>query len=398
MLKNDEKGTYLPKLNEDMCNLCGICYKVCPGHSINSKQQNLQLFGKDPDALIGNYRNCYAGFSTDYEIRYNASSGGLVTQLLLFALRKGIIDGALVTRMKKDKPLEPEPFIARTREEIISASKSKYCPVPANIALKEILEKDGKYAVVGLPCQIHGIRKAEEVSRKLRKRITIHFGLVCNHTPTFHATEYLLDRLGIAKDKVVRIDYRGKGWPGGMTIRLRDNGCKYVQYFASEYWGLIFSKFFWPWRCSLCVDKINELSDISFMDAWLPKYLTDKAGRSFAVSRNEVGEELLHKASSEGEIEVNYVTENDIICSQAVDVVRKQYLARNMIMRLWGRNVPIYIHNSPSLRPQILDYFRAFLFYLFNIMSYKSALIDAYLALWRRIDRSNQRFEDAHDR
>ena len=35
--------------------------------------------------------------------------------------------------MKKDNPLEPEPFIARTREEIIEASKSKYCPVPANI-------------------------------------------------------------------------------------------------------------------------------------------------------------------------------------------------------------------------------------------------------------------------
>jgi coenzyme F420 hydrogenase subunit beta len=47
-----------------------------------------------------------------------------------FALEEGIIDGALVTRMKKDRPLEPEPFIARTREEIIEASKSKYCGVP----------------------------------------------------------------------------------------------------------------------------------------------------------------------------------------------------------------------------------------------------------------------------
>jgi len=53
---------------------------------------------------------------------------GVVTQLLIFLLEKGIIDGALVVRMREDQPLEPEPFIARTKEEIISTSKFKYCP------------------------------------------------------------------------------------------------------------------------------------------------------------------------------------------------------------------------------------------------------------------------------
>jgi len=79
-----------------------------------------------------------------------------VTALFIFALEKGLIDGALVTGMKKDKPLEPEPFIARTREKIISARGSKYCSVPANIALKEILKakEEERFAVVGLPCHI----------------------------------------------------------------------------------------------------------------------------------------------------------------------------------------------------------------------------------------------------
>jgi coenzyme F420 hydrogenase subunit beta len=188
---NEKKGIYVPKLDEEKCNNCGLCYKVCPGHSVDFKNLNLEVFGKESeDILIGNYLNCYIGHATDYDIRYNSASGGLITQLLIFALEEGIIDGALVTRMKKDNPLEPEPFIARTKGEIIEASKSKYCPVPANIALKEILaSKEGeKFAVVGLSCHIQGIRKAEQINKKLKERIVLHLVLFCNHGVNFIGT------------------------------------------------------------------------------------------------------------------------------------------------------------------------------------------------------------------
>ena len=166
IVKNNSKGIYLPQLDNERCNQCGICLDACPGHSVDFQQLNLDIFGKEPeDILLGNYLNCYVGHATDYEIRYNSASGGLVTALLIFALEEGLIDGALVTKMSEQNPLEPQPFIARTKEQIISAAKSKYCPVPANIALKEILKEDGKFAVVGLPCHVHGIRKAEAINK-----------------------------------------------------------------------------------------------------------------------------------------------------------------------------------------------------------------------------------------
>src|SRR5690606_5224806 len=227
------KGTYVPKADLDRCNNCGICRLVCPGGELDFNELNIELFGKkSEDDLLGNYIKCYIGHSKDEVIRYNSSSGGLITSLLIFALEERIIDGALVTRMKKDRPLEPEPFIARTREEIIEASKSKYCPVPANIALKKILEaNDGeRFAVVGLPCHIQGIRKAQKYNKKLQKRISICLALLCAHADNFHASKFVLNKWDIDPLDIEAIDYRGHGWPGSMIVRLNDKTTKEIPF------------------------------------------------------------------------------------------------------------------------------------------------------------------------
>ena len=150
------------------------------------------------------YSNCYLGYSVDDDIRYDSSSGGVITSLLIYALEKGIIDGALVTRMNKDNPFEPEPFIAKNKEEIIEAAKSKYCPVPLNKLINEILKSENlKIAVVGLPCHIHGIRKAEMLNESLRNRIVLHLGIFCSHTDTFWQTYSLINKLGIKENDVL---------------------------------------------------------------------------------------------------------------------------------------------------------------------------------------------------
>ena len=167
------RGIYVPEISEKKCNNCYTCMRVCPGYKVNFNQLNTELFHKKPkNPLIGNYQNCYTGHCNNLDIRNESSSGGIITQYLIFALEQKIINGVLVTRMKNDRPWEPEPFIARTKSEIIEASKSKYCPVPANIAINEILKskKDEKFAVVGLSCHIQGLRKAEQINKKLKDK------------------------------------------------------------------------------------------------------------------------------------------------------------------------------------------------------------------------------------
>ena len=87
------------------------------------------------------------------------------------AFQKKLIDGVLTTKMNEKQPLRTQTFLATNPEEIISGMGSKYCPVNLNPGLDEILSKNGKFAFVGLPCHIHGIRKAQLVNQKIRDKI-----------------------------------------------------------------------------------------------------------------------------------------------------------------------------------------------------------------------------------
>jgi coenzyme F420 hydrogenase subunit beta len=372
---DEKKGIYIPELDGKKCNHCGICYKVCPGHEVDFKELNLKIFEKESEnVLIGNYLNCYVGHSTEYDIRYTSASGGLVTQLLIFALEEGIIDGALVTRMKKDNPLEPEPFVARNREEIIEASKSKYCPVPANIALKEILNsKEGeKFAVVGLPCHIHGIRKAEMINKKLKEKIILHLGILCSINRNFLSQDYLFKKFNVDKEDVVKFDYRGEGWIGGMTITLK-NGDK-IHSPHPIYYTQILRSYFIPVRCTLCSDQSCELADASFGDIWIPEFMDDRIGTSVIIVRNMISENILQNMISNMKIELNNLNKNKLILSQIYPLhLKKTHLnARITLFKLFGKATPIY--NQELLKPTIFSYLHAVLFYSYIFLSSKRYL------------------------
>ena len=362
MVISNSKGIYVPQLDEERCNECGLCFEVCPGHSVDFGALNLEIFGREPeDILIGNYLNCYVGHASDYDIRYNSASGGLVTALLIFALEQGIIDGALVTKMSEDNPLETQPFIARTREEIISAAKSKYCPVPANIALEEIIKEDGKFAVVGLPCHIQGVRKAQMVDKRLKDKIALCLGLFCSSNRTFGASEYILRRARIKPEEVARFDYRGEGMPGQFTATLRD-GQRYSFPFL-EYYVQLLRSFFKPTRCTLCSDHSCELSDISFGDVSLPEFRDDSVGISSVISRSETGDRILKQAAYAGIMELSDISRDRLMKSKIGSFYRKKKHL-NASCRLFGLlHRPVPNNNTVLLKPNLLSYvYAAFLY------------------------------------
>jgi coenzyme F420 hydrogenase subunit beta len=346
------EGIYVPKVDEERCTRCGLCVKCCPGFSVDFEDLNQRVFGVQPsDKVIGNYLGCYVGHSTDDFLRFNSSSGGIATQLLIFALENHLVDGVLVTRMMKDNPLETEAFIARTREELTSASGSKYCPVSTNVELKEILKENGRFAVVGLPCQIHGILKAAKVFKPLEKKIVLYIGLLCSHMVSFDGTDLLLKKKGLKREQVKKISYRGKGWPGSMSIETKDGLSFSLPLVASwnAYWPVFSSFFFTPLRCTMCPDQTAELADISLGDAWLPELKSEKRGASIVISRTSRGKNLLDDAISAKAISLASVDIGKVRQSQFTNLkFKKDDLGyRLRFLRLMGRKTPVF---NPSIK------------------------------------------------
>ncbi|MFC1483381.1 coenzyme F420 hydrogenase/dehydrogenase beta subunit N-terminal domain-containing protein [Candidatus Margulisiibacteriota bacterium] len=121
------------------------------------------------NACLGNYVDTFAVETNDKKIHKIAQSGGFVSTMLIYLLDRKIIDGTVVTRWRKDDPFLPETYIARNKKEVLEAVGSKYIPVPTNVIIKNLLKEKGKFAFVGTSCQIHGMRKTEELFPNLKK-------------------------------------------------------------------------------------------------------------------------------------------------------------------------------------------------------------------------------------
>ena len=319
-------GIYVPVRDASKCTGCGLCETICPFLSLDLKALNTALFGSPPEhPYLGHFRAIYLGHATDQELRWSASSGGLATVLLLKALEDGLIDGAVLVRMKKREPLVPEPFVAKTDRDVLDAMGSKYCPVPLGVAIREALEELDKIAVVGLPCHIMALRKAEMTIKELKERVVLHIGLFCFHTASFHALSLMLHRLGVRPRDVAHLTFRGRGWPGQMTVRLKD-GSERAMGFHDMFllWGPCL---FTPPACLLCPDATNELADISLGDAWHLPELTGAVspGHSIIVVRTEAGERLLSSARRDGLVELREIGQGELLRSQGAGLRFKKH-------------------------------------------------------------------------
>lgn len=369
MKPDKHSRVYEPEIHSGACNGCGICYDICPGHYVDFKGLNMDIFGKEAeDVILGSYLKCYMGHAAESGVRYKASSGGVITGLLVYALEAGIIDGALVTRMNRDRPWEPEPFIAKTRDEIVEASTSKYCPVPANIMIKELLsaQEGEKFAVVGLPCHIQGIRKAEQIYKKLSARVVLHIGLFCSHTDTFWQTDYLLKSMDVQKDDLKSIRYRGDGWPGTMSVQLRNGKESSIPYHKA-----IFPHVVWfnaMNRCLYCCDLTAELADISVGDPWIPEVVgKEKIGQSIVIVRTDDAQELILRAVHDEHLNVAPLSAEKVKESVSMGEKKADVQIRMALRKMIGKSVPDY--NADLMAPRLHNYIRGFVPLLSSVCS-----------------------------
>lgn len=328
-----------------VCIQCGKCFLCCPGKSFSMEEWSMKLFGRHYDAsdVLGSFQSVWIAKAKEENIYRMAASGGVVTRLCVDLIDAGIANGAVAVRAKNGVPYEFEPFIAKTKEELIQASQSKYVLIPVNRIIKEIKESNKKVVFVGLPCQIQGMRKAMENDSQLKKNIVVLISLFCGFNMEMAATDYLITQSRIAKADISELSYRHKqGGETGFYVRGRTGKDFFVNKHGYTFMNLIYS----PKRCWKCFDYSGEFADLSVGDAW-----DCKEGGSRVIVRTDVGKDVWEHSESRGTLETEPSEREAILKTQRLIV---RYKKMNIgIRKKLMRTFPEYGTELPTAKGKV---------------------------------------------
>ncbi len=378
-----------PCVDDATCIHCGLCYDICPGKGISLVEKGRRLFEHEEESsynkFCGYHLACYTGHSNDEDVRFHSASGGMVTSFLIYLLEKKVVDGALVVGFKADNPFEPEPFIAKSKDDILRSRGSKYLVLSYDKVIKQIIDFPGKLVVVGLPCQIQGMRNLAEKNKRVRESVMGYFSIYCSLNKTKHSMDYYLEKYGIDRNDVGYFSFRDDGCLGYMKyVDKGGNEIKKIPYLS--FWFGTHS-FFQNRRCLLCADHYGELADISFGDINIEPYNQDKVGISSMVVRSAYWNNLLKDACREEALTIKECPLVDVNESQGYAKMHKKgagIQAYFNVRRLLGKKNPEYDVEYEG-KPNVKTYFGV-------AVKYIMLWIGSHKALWfivKKFDHSD---------
>jgi coenzyme F420-reducing hydrogenase beta subunit len=175
--------------------------------------------------------------------------------------------------------------VAKTRDDVLSASGSKYTASPTLKILDGILKEDAeKVFVVGRPCQVLALRKRMQIQDPTfpGERIALVVGLFCMWSLSHRDFEKMIEPL-TGDEKLKRVDV-----PQGRFIVETDRDTLELDHDSVRSHS--------RQTCRTCFDFTSELADLSvgsteWKDDWNTLIVRTAAGRAFldaAVERGSI--------------------------------------------------------------------------------------------------------------
>lgn len=274
---------------------------------------------KQPDRYMGSHLLCRMGYAADAAIRNNAASGGMVTALLCHLLKNHEIDGAWVvkTAFTAQGELTYETGIATSVREICEASSSVYMKIPmlSKPNLEQLRAFDGRLAVVLTPCMMRAFCSILKKDDELRRKIVLKIGLFCSGTHDKKATEYALDKCGIARAGAKRLYYRKGHWRGISSVEYEDGATQEFSYTKSVC-AYKNAYFFTERSCLGCKDQFAACADISFGDVWLAQMKKEKIKYTGCIIRTKEALRMVKRAQRQGDLYTRPMTDEQMLRSQ----------------------------------------------------------------------------------
>lgn len=318
---------------------------VCPGANIRH----------DPETIETAYHPVWGplvaarlGWSSDPELRRNASSGGGLSAILSHLLSTGEVDYVVQTAVSETSPIRNAMTVSTDAAGVFRAAGSRYAPSSPLEDIGQRLDAPGRFAFVGKPCDVAGLRQLARRDPRVNAKVPYMIAFMCGGVPSYKGTSALLKAMGVeAEEDVAAFRFRGDGWPGFATAELHDGRRYQMDYDTS--WGTILNRHL-QFRCKICPDGVGEFADIVCADGWhldeqgRPRF-AEEEGRSLILTRTHKGELLIGQAIEAGNLKSEPLAIETISRMQPYQAKRKGLITTRLAaMALLGKTRPRYGH------------------------------------------------------
>lgn len=264
----------------------------------------------------------YIGYATDSQIRYASSSGGVGTAITQYLLSLSEY-GTGVTFVFDRKSCMYIPKL------IYSAKDVNICgSIYQDINLIEFIRSNINNIRAGIvltcaPCHVTAIRQL--LNKHKIKNFIMSFS--CSGQTTVEGTWCFYRFIGIKKEDVLHIQYRGNGWPSGIQIQTIGNKEFFFKNYTEPWITIHRSWLFRPKRCFYCKRDTGSNADISLADPWLKNYLdNDKIGSTLFNVNTEIGFNILNELNKNNIIKYIIVDVNTYNLAQKNNLLKGKYL------------------------------------------------------------------------
>jgi len=326
--------------------------QVCPAVQTRAPASvgKEQLVGVNASAW-GSVLELWEGHASDPEIRFQGSSGGVLSALSLFCLESKGFHGVLHIGQDPEDPLHNRTSLSRSRSNLLQKTGSRYAPAAACDRLDLIENAPAPCVFIGQPSEVCALQRVRALRPALDSKVGLTLSFFCAGSPARLGTIKLLEKLGIDPEQVGDLRYRGRGWPGMFSVTLKGETRPTRQITYAESWGFV--QAYRPWSVQLWPDGTGEWADISCGDAWHRTPQPGDLGSSLILIRTERGRAIFREAVAAGYVEVKPATP-EMLAHAAAGLLRKK-------RAIWGRLATMRLFGLPAPRHRGQHLFRLWL-------------------------------------